>query len=198
MATGGKNESPARSGKGGGGRGKDDQSRSLVSGAQRAKGKTVGSPSACPLPLWMFTEKAFSASSSRYLLRNATNWIYHLGRFHPHSPLPTLFPVRRESHSYSKPGFIFTLFLGPHSSKADNGAGNKTAESLHLPKTELQLRTWAQASAVASYLSSVFEAIGCIWILGPLFMSPVSLGNHFSVPHFFCLLKGDNNRIYIR
>lgn len=126
--------------------------------------------------------------------------IYHLGRSSPNSfPPHTLiqFP-NRESSSYFRSGFLFTSSLGPRSSEADNGAGGKRAESPDLSQTELWLRTWAQASSVAPCSSSVFETTGCVGILDPLYMSPVILGNHFSVPRFSHLPMGNNNRIYIR
>lgn len=117
-----------------------------------------------------------------------TYWIDHL---------PTLFSSRESSRCF-KPGFPFTLFLEPHLSEADNGAGNKMAESPQLSKIELQSRMWAQEPGAVLRLSSVFEATGCIWILDPLLMSPRIWGNHFSVPHFCHLPKGNDNRIYRR
>ena len=40
-------------------------------------------------------------------------------------------------------------------------AGNKAAESPHVPQIKLRLRIWVQVSAVVPCLSSVFEATGC-------------------------------------
>lgn len=138
------------------GRGRTTRARALFQGLGDP-GFSFPTP---PLP-WMLTGNAPSDSSSQYPPETSLTEFTTLGDLVSAPPLPTLFP-NRESSSYFRPGFLFTLFLEPHSPEADNGAGNQVAKRPQLSKIELRLRTRAQEPVVAPCWSSVFEATVCI------------------------------------
>lgn len=111
-----------------------DQSGSLVSETQRIKGETWVPPSCAPCHHGCWLENSLLNPPPRTYSETS---LAEFVTWRENSPTPTshlliLFPSQ-ESCSYFRPSFLFTLFLGPHASEADSGAGDKIAERPHFP-----------------------------------------------------------------
>lgn len=196
IAAGGKNRSPARSGW----EGKDEQRESCFRNSE-AQGETWVPPPCAPCCHGCWPERSLLNPPPRAYSETS---LTEFATWRENSPTPIshlllLFPSQ-ESCSYFRPSFLFTLFLGPRASEADNEAGDKIAESPHLPWKRAAVRSKGLGVHCSAMIELSFWRQW--WRLNP--ESPVYQAcdlrkSHLHTSFFFLYIpKWDNNRIHIR